>query len=327
MQQFNFKVVRADDEAAEVPVPVAGQVMMDIQSIITHTGELLVRQELRTQSRLQDGIEGSLTLRMEGQGAGPRRDGDLLEDTLGRVFSELDRANLTDFPPDEVSTHIEAASRRDIARDILALADHLDGYTLYYGADGRMRRFRMNARAPMEREASRDVTSMVSAVIGVVSQDPQRRWRWLISNGMDTVPVHFADTVPREDIAAYPTMGPLIVTGRVVLDQDGRLAEVRDVTDAYVFPLVKFHRIVTPERDISLLNPVVACLGYRADRGLWTLESEDIGISVSKPSWDEVVWAFHGQFVFLWETYVESDGEFEGEELDVSTFLRSLAFP
>ena len=31
--------------------------------------------------------------------------------------------------------------------------------------------------------------------------------------------------------------------------------------------------------------------------------------------------------MFLWETYAESDDEFEGEEKDVSDLLRSMAFP
>lgn len=327
MQQFNFKVVGADDEAAEVPVAVAGQVMMDVQNLITHTGELLVRQELRTQSRLQDGIAESLTLRMQGQGAGSSREGDLLEDTLLRVCAELDRANLSELPRDDGGNHIEALGRKAIAEDVLALSSHLEGYTLYYGTEGAMRKFRVNCRRSYEEEASVGSSPMRSAVIGVVSHDPVRQGRWLISNGMDTVPITFSDSLPREDVASYPSQGPLIVTGRVALDGEGRITEVIGADDAFVFPVVKFHRAITPERDISLLNPLMACPGYRRDKGLWTLENEDIGIYVSKPSWDEAVWAFHEQFVFLWETYVETDEEFEGEELEVSGYLRSLAFP
>ena len=102
---------------------------------------------------------------------------------------------------------------------------------------------------------------------------------------------------------------------------------LRDVSACYVFPVVKFHRILTEDRDVLLLNPVLACPGYNAAKGVWTLVNEDLGIDVSKPSWDEAVWAFHEYFMFLWETYAESDDEFEGEEKDVSDLLRSMAFP
>ncbi len=37
--------------------------------------------------------------------------------------------------------------------------------------------------------------------------------------------------------------------------------------------------------------------------------------------------AFHEYFLFLWETYAESDDDFEGEELEVRDYLRSMAFP
>lgn len=327
MQQFNFRVVNAEDEDGDVPVSVAGQIMMDVQSLISHEGELIVRQELRTQNSLPEGIGKRFVLRMEGQGAGSRRDGTLLEDALFRVCAELDRANLYSATPEEVSNHVEAACRRSIARDVLALWEHLRGYVLTYGVEGGMHRFRMNASKALEAEASADLASVPSALIGVVRRDPERPRRWLLSNGRDDVPLRFLDSVPASEIDGYQSAGPLIATGKVDLDGDGELAGMREVSGCYVFPLVKFRRIITAERDLLLLNPVLACPGYNAAKGVWTLSNEDIGIDVSKPSWDEAVWAFHEYFMFLWETYVESGDEFEGEELEVSTFLKSLAFP
>lgn len=326
MQQFNFKVVSAEDADAEVPVSVAGQIMVDVQNLITHVGELLVRQELRTQDSLPAWIGDRFTLRMQGSGAGPRKDGDLLEDALTRVCAELDRANLSSTVPEEVSNHVEAVCRRSIARDVLDLWDHLDGYTLTYGTEGEMRRFRMNSRRALEAEASADPASIQSAIIGVVAHDPDRRGRWLISNTAVPVPLQFDDSVPAADREAFPGLGPVIATGQVVLE-DGRMVGMRDVTACYLFPVVKFHRILTEDRDVLLLNPVLACPGYNAAKGLWTLVNEDLGIDIAKPSWDEAVWAFHEYFMFLWETYAEPDEEFEGEEKDVSDLLRSMAFP
>ncbi len=328
MQQFNFKVVDARDEDAEVPVSVAGQIMMDVQRLITEMGELLVRQELRTQNSLPEGVGDSFTLRMKGDGgAGSRRDGALLEDVLSMVMAEMDRANLSYENPPETSTHIEAQGRRRLARALLDLGDHLEGYNMTYGYDGSMRRFRLNNRVALEKEAEADITSKVSAAIGVISRDDSNKGRWILSNGIDRVPVTFSDSIPKEEIPKYPGLGPVIVTGTVMLDTDGHMSGVRNVTDCFAFPTVKFHRIIVPGRDLLLFNPVLASPGYDANRGIWTLDNEELGICISKPSWDAAVAAFHEYFMFLWETYAESEDDFEGEEKEVRDFLLSMSFP
>ncbi len=329
MQQFNFKVVNSADADADVPVLVASQIMVDIQNLLADVGELMVRQELRTQNSLPEGVRDRFTLRMKGSGgAGTRTDGALIEDALTMVCAELDRANLNSTTPAESGNHIEAIGRSRIAGDMLALADHLEGHTLFYGSEeGGMRRFRMNARTALEKEAAIDVSSIPSAIIGTISRDPVKRNRWVVSNGVDTAPLAFSTEVRQEDIDSFESFGPLIVVGTVSLDGNGGIAGVRDVTSCYQFPIVRFHRIIGSERDILLFNPVPACVSYNAGKGVWTLVNEDLGISESKPSWDAAVMAFHEYFLFLWETYAESDEEFEGEELEVRDYLRSMAFP
>lgn len=327
MQQFRFDVVDATDENAEVPVAVAGQVMVDIQNLLTHIGELMVRQEFRTQSLLPDGISERFSLVMQGKGAGAKRDGQLIEDALQALCSQLDRANLGTTVPEESSNHIEAMGRKAIARDMLDLADHLEGFVMTYGSDGSMRKFRMNARRSLEAEASADIEDMPSALIGLVSRDPVHKSRWLISNGRDSVPVSFLPSVSHADVMSYADAGPLIVTGSVVLDEGGALAELRNSSGCYDFPQTLFHRIVTPDRDIILLSPVAGRPGFNRAKGVWTLVNEDLGISISKPSWDEAVIAFHEYFVFLWEMYAESEDTFEGEEKDIRDLLLSYAFP
>ncbi|MDO5861801.1 MAG: hypothetical protein Q4Q58_03295 [Thermoplasmata archaeon] len=331
MQQFNFRVVKADDADADVPMDVAGRIMIDVQRLLTDTGELMVRRELRTQNALPDGLEQRFTLSASGSGpnvgAGGREDGTLLEDALKVMCAELDRANLSTTVPEETSNHIEAMGRKRIAADVLALADDLDGYVMTYGTEGAMRRFRMNSRESLEKEAATDISALPSAVIGVILRDPVRKHRWVISNGRDTVPVTFAPGVPVNDIVSYSQSGIVIATGRIVVDENNVLQEVRDVNECYIFPLVKFRRMITPERDLVLLNPVVCCPGYDGAKNVWTLKQEDLGIDIAKPSWDDAVAAFHEYFMFLWETYAESGDEFEGEEAEVSAFLKSLAFP
>lgn len=331
MRQFNFKVVDSEDPDAEVPVLVAGQIMIDVQNLLTDVGCLMVRQELRVQSRLPEGTEDRFALKVHGGGqsigAGPGPDGTLLEDALLRTVEEMDRCNMAAALVAEPQSHIEALGRKRIANDLLALQRHLDGCIMMYGIGDDLRRFRINPRRELEREAEQTVSGMQGAVVGTVSRDPARQGRWIVSDGIDTVPLAFGEGFSGEEALRQSKGGPAIVTGAVVLDEDGDLMSLKDVAGAYPFPAVRFHRIITSERDVPLLNPVEAAVGYNPKKRLWTLSDRDIGIAVAKPSWDEAVRAFHEYFMFLWETYAESDQAFEGEELEVRDLLRSMAFP
>ena len=287
MQPFNFKVVPVDDENARVPVSVAGQTMVDVQRILTDIGTSMVRQELR----LQNAVPGSLTARFDlamssssGRDVDAEAEGDdtLMLDALNGLIKELELANAPESH-DAPGNHREALARRALSKDLLALADHLVGYDLYYGTGEDLKRFRLTRREGLREIAEDTSLSFNGAVIGTIRPDPVRKGRWLISNGKDSVPVTFASN--------------------------------------------KFHRAITATRDIILLNPVEAIPGYNSKKGTWTLDCDALGISISKPSWDECVVAFHEYFVFLWETYEENDGELEGEEAEVRDFLRSLALP
>ncbi len=331
MQPFNFKVIRTDDESSHVPVSVAGQTMVDVQRLLTDIGSLMLRRELRMQGPVPEELLRRFSLSMElssGKDVNAVTEGEdtLMLDALNQLMRELDLVGIGSRQ-EEPENHMEALARNDIARDILALNDHLDGFTLSYGKDGSMKKFRIANRGKLESEVLDGRTSFPGAAIGVIRADPVRRNRWLMYNDVDGVPIRFGPNIAPSDIPIFAESGPLIASGTVVTDGKGKVIEMKDVVGCYSFPSVKFHRAITAERDIVLLNPVEAVPGYNSKKGLWTLDNEDLGISVSKPSWDACAAAFHEYFVFLWETYVETDGDFEGEELEIRDFLRSLAFP
>ena len=330
-QPFNFKVVPVDDENASVPVSVAGQTMVDVQNILTDVGTSMVRQELRLQNPVPKELVRRFDLSMassSGRDVDTVAEGDdtLMLDALNGLVRELDLANMADTR-DPPGNHREALALRKLYSDILALADHLEGYSLMYGTGDELKKFRLTRRDSLREVAEDASASFSGAVIGSIRHDPVRKNRWLISNGRDCVPVTFASNISTTDIPLFAEAGPIIASGTIVTDEDGQVKEVRAVIGCYSFPTVKFHRIITAERDILLLNPVEATPGYNQKKDAWTLDCEALGISVSKPSWDECVIAFHEYFTFLWETYAENDGELEGEEAEIRDFLRSMALP
>lgn len=328
MQPFNFKVVPSDDENAHVPVSVAGQTMVDVQNILDDIGSEMVRQELRLQNGVPRSLLRRFSLSMDmssGRDVGAVTEGEdtLMLDALNNLIRELELANMTEGRG-EPGNHREAFARRKLAHDLLALSGHLDGYKLYFGVGDNLKHFNLTRKDAVKRIAEDTERSISGAVIGRISQDPVRKNRWLISNGGEDVPVTFASNISSTDIPLFAEAGPLIASGTVVCDDDGDVRELRAVVGCYSFPSVKFHRIITADRDIVLLNPVEAIPGVN-QKGKWTLDCDDLGISVSKDSWDECVIAFHEYFAFLWETYVETDGEFEGEEQEIRELLLSMA--
>lgn len=328
MQPFNFKVVPTDEENAHVPVSVAGQTMVDVQNLISDIGAMMIRQELR----LQNAIPVSLTKRFDlsmgsasgtDLGTSTDREDTLMLDALNQLVRELDVANMPDTWS-EPGNHREALARRKLAEDIVTLSDHLEGYDLRYGKGDDLKKFRLTHKEAVREVADDTSVSFQGAVIGTISQDPVRKNRWLISNGRDSVPITFASNISSTDIPLFAEAGPLIASGTVVTGDDGEVREVRAVVGCYSFPTVKFHRIITANRDIVLLNPVEANPGFNTKKGLWTLDCEALGISEAKPSWDECVIAFHEYFTFLFETYAESEDEFEGEEKEIRDLLLSM---
>lgn len=329
MRQYGFKVVPAEGDAA-VPVAVAGQAMVDIQKLLTDIGTMLVKVELRVQGDLDPRLKAKFDLKIGGSsgsgiGSDPDKGSeDLMEESMKMLCSTLDFLGkgvvgdwFDDYFPDPYG-------RREVARDVLALCDHLDGFFLEYGPADAQRRFGRIDREKVAAVADRDVSKIPAVVIGVIYRDPVKVNHWHISNGSDDLEITFADNIAKNDIPEFAKAGPVIVSGSVRLDDEGRRTAVTDVSGCYTFPMVKFQRIITPQRDIPLLNPAIGTPGYDAEKGLWHLSCELLGIDESKPSWDECVLAFHDYFEFLWETYCDTEETFEGEEAEVQEYLRSL---
>ena len=330
MHSFGFKVVPSDGEGSGVPVAIAGQVMVDVQRLITEIGAMMVRLELRIQNGVPPEILSKFDLRIGGSssaglGSDPAEGNEaLMEDVLNRLsetLSFLGKGVVGTWMEDNFP---EELGRGRIAGCILDLADHLDGHTLVFGTPDAQGTFRRVDREKLSRYTATGDAS-VGAFIGTVSRDPVRRNRLVVSNGSGDVQLSFGSNIDPADIPSFISAGPVIVTGTLVRNRDGSVSEIRNADGCYSFPQVRFHRIITSARDIVLLNPVEGRPSHDPSSGEWSLSCDVLGIDVTKGSWDECVTAFHDYFSFLWEMYFEGEGDFEGEELEIREYLQSLA--
>ena len=328
MDSFGFKVVSADPESKKgVPISVAGQTMVDVQTLLTDIGCMMLRLELRLQNEIPEKLKKKFDLNIGGTdagiGSGPSEGNEYaLEKSLKILCATLDFLGkgavgswMTDFFEDD-------ESRAIIAKDLLNLNDHLDGYVLEYGSSSKQGRFGGLDREKIVQYTNTD--DMVSAAIGVVLRDEVKRNHWNLSNDKYIVPINFDKNIAPSDIPTFAKAGPVIVVGKVIRNGEGHITSIEKINGCYTIPALKFHSIVTENSDKELLNHVEAVTGYDAETDVWSLKNDMLGIDIKKSSWDECIVAFHEYVAFLFDTYCGEDDSFEGEEKEIRDYLLSL---
>ncbi|MBE6527602.1 MAG: hypothetical protein E7Z64_00290 [Thermoplasmata archaeon] len=328
MHSFGFKVLPVDPEdKSGVPISVAGQTMVDIQTLITDIGSMMLRLELRLQNEIPRDLLKKFDLSIGGSesgiGSGPSAGNEVaLEKALKIVCATLDFLGkgavgtwMTDFFEDD-------QSRAVIAKDLIVLNDHLEGYMLEYGNDERQGRFKGFDKQKILPYT--DLKEEVSAAVGVIVRDKKKFNHWNLKNDEFLEPVSFDKNIAPSDIPTFSKAGPVIVIGKVNRNENGHIRNVDRIKLCYTIPELNFHTIVTKNSDRELLNTVVAKTAYDEDRDEWVLKNDILGIDIRKASWDSAIVAFHEYMEFLFDTYAGDEGSFEGEEQEIREYLLSL---
>lgn len=329
MRPYSFRVVPINpDDTSGVPIAVAGQTMVDIQKLITDIGCMLVRLSMRIQNHIPAKIKKKFDLTIGG-GSGPGLDTGpsegndaALEGAIALLCSTLDFLGKGAVGTWMSDTFEDEESRTIIAKDLVDLTDHLKGYALEYGTNDSPRRFEELDRKKIVEYTVRK--EWVSGAVGVVVRDTVKKNRWHLNNDGRLIPLSFDKNIVTSDIPTFAAAGPVILIGKVERDAEEDIIRIEKVSGCYTIPELKFSSIITKDGDRRLLNPLIAKTGFDAERQTWTMRNDTLGIAINKPSWDECVVSFHEYAQFLFETYVDANGPFEGEEKDIHDFLVSL---
>jgi len=329
MRPFGFRVVPSSpDERSGVPIAVAGQTMIDVQRLLSDIGCMLLRLSMRIQNEMPVELMRKFDLTIGGDSGsglstGPTSGNDeALEGAMNILCATLDFLGTGAIGSWMEDTFEDDESRAIIAKDLVDLSDHLNGFVLEYGPDDKVMRFEgLNREKILEHTNQKD---SVSAAVGKIDRDPVKKNHWNLSNDGFLVPLTFDRNIASVDIPSFSAAGPVIVVGKVSRNKAGHIVSIDKISGCYTIPHLKFHRIITAKGDRNLLNPLIANTGYDAEKDQWSMWNEDVGISITKPSWDECVVAFHEYALFLFETYVDPDGPFEGEEQEIREYLTSL---
>jgi hypothetical protein len=329
MRSYGFRVVSSDsDNVSGVPIAVAGQAMVDIQRLLTDIGCMMVRLQLRIQNSVPEDLRRKYDLRIgggddSGFNSGPSSGNEkALEKTLEILCATLDFLGKGAVGTWMEDTFQDDDSRIAIARDLLDLNDHLQGYILEYGTADDVKRFEGLDRKRLEEHAVEK--DNICGIVGVVVRDAVKKNHWSLTNDEFAIPLSFSRNIAATDIPLFASAGPVILVGSVKRNKEGHITRMEQVTGCYTVPHINFMTVVTPKTDRELFNPLIAATSYDAGTDTWRLRNDILGIDVSKPSWDECTVAFHDYAEFLFETYADPDQKFQGEEQEIREFLLSL---
>lgn len=330
MHSYGFKVVPPEGGDGRIPVHIAGQMMVNIQSVLTEIASTILRTEFRSQGDLPVGIVSRYMLTIGGTdkggvGSDPGQDGrELLEGCLEMLCYTLDFMGKGVIGTWMTDNFKESLGRRRVAEALVKLADDLDGYTLVYGEAGKERTFtKLNRDKLMDQIHTDSARTQNVARIGRLQADPVRKGKYLLTNGAFTIPADFANIVSPQGKSAAVDMGLGVFLGNGEMDHSGSIVSMKSIEAVHPLNEIQFTRIISSTRDIKLAVPIKGFFSVDRTGKNWTGRNDDLGIDVTKNSWDECVLAFHDYFVFLWENYVESGEEFEGEEKDIRDLLIS----
>ncbi len=336
MRDFTVNVV-PNEEGGKVPVFLAGQVMVDIQQILMDIGEYLTSRALRIQKSMSRGLISRFLLYM-----GP--DGGITLDTTVDAPEVGDFGNIVDDALELTENTLvamgsgaggywmednfgDAFYRKAIIYDLVALDEHLSSFpdcSLMFGPSENPHRF---GHVDIEKLASfikekGDVGT--GAIIGTVSATVSRSKGTMLSivSGDRKVKLSFVDK-DAEKAALALVDRPAIIGGQIVIDGDGNPVEIRQAGGVTAAESIQFQRLVAANGDVKLAKPVKARIVYAP--GSWTLRNDETGISVTHPTWDQAVQAFHDQMVFLWTQYSDPERQLEGEEAEIRDYLKGLS--
>lgn len=323
MDTLNFDLVPR--EGGELSDEHAERIMDDIQNLLKHIGMYITTVEMGFQGKTPDAFEVKFDLSLDPVD----RDGDrsLINTALGMLENTLDVAGSDIVNRWLKENFTDPRYRVAVANGLIKLCEDLDGSTLRYGHGRRLKDLR-NAYPERFEESSRaDVKNFAFTVAGVL--DHIRGSKDGNDFCFDTGTAKFKISAGKEftvkDAEKCVGKGACLISSTAVLNEEGELVGIKDPCGINDFPGIIFNRMITPNRDIILLNPIIADISFDRKSRRWTLSNDLLGIHSTKQDWNQAVAEFHDYFIFLWETYIEgTKGGLSEEEIEIRDYLQSM---
>lgn len=330
MSNFVVNVV-PKTENGRIPAALAGQIMIDIQQMLSDIGEYIVRREMGVQNSINPEILSRFVLYMDGDGGiaiGTSTDapeiGSVTQDAIELMERTMDAMGSGTGGYWMEDTYADPFFRNNIIYDIVALSEHINGYpdcSFMYGTPENLKTFGRVDVARLDAFIKNKGWSADGATIGLITSTMSKSKGQILGFecGTDKVKLHFKDRSVENAARDLLGKGAVYVAGRLMYSREGNLLEIRDAYTVTPAQTIRFRRLVSPSADVTVNEPVVANVLYD---GKWHIKHEELGVSVSKDTWDETVQEFNNYFMFLWSEYIDEDRELVGEDAEIRETLR-----
>lgn len=323
MNTLIFNVV--PDEEKDLSAEQADKIMNDVQNLLRHVGMYIVTAEMGLQGRAPDGFGSKFDLSYDPM---EREDeNSVLNSALFKLENTLDVASSEIINRWLSEKYTDPRYKVAIANDLMSLCDNLNGCNFSYGRGKNIKNLSNIRSERFKESASADTKNITCALAGVIGRKIDMRGRnaYYLDTGSYLCKITTGKDFNEKTAEEYSKAGACLVSGVAVLDENDNVVEIKDICKVNVFPGIVFKRIITPSRDLALLNPASADISFDRTSRKWTLRNELLGISLSKPNWNDTVAGFHDYFMFLWETYVDETKEELGEEeIEIRDYLLSM---
>jgi hypothetical protein len=336
---LNFTVnIISENEDKRVPVAIAGQIMVDIQSLLSHTGEFLMAKELKIQEALEPRLLSKFTLYINSTGGitlntssyvpETKGFGNVIDDAVILMEKTLDALGAGTGGYWMEDNYDDPVYRGQIIVDVVTLFEHInsfEGFVLMYGSTDTLKKFGKVNVEKMVNFLHEKGNTTYNTVIGLITETKSKSKRTQMSLVFGSIKVRlsFANETILKLASQQVDKGPISITGKLTYSGEGKLLEVASAEKLIPLSSVKFYRMISSTGDVELKAPVEAAVKY--ENGIWMLTNDSLGIVVSKDNWDSAVQQFHDYFVFLWTQYTEKkDTDLSDEEKDIKDFLLKL---
>ena len=330
MRNFIVNVV-PKTEGERVPAALAGQIMIDVQQILSDIGEYIIRRELGIQKSLRPEILSRFILYMDENGIsiGTSTEslavGSITEETIDLMEATMDAMGSGTGGYWMEDNFADPYFRNHIIYDVAALSEHINEYpdlSFMYGSPDNLKTFGKVDIARLDAFMKDRGMSINGAALGIITVSHSKSKGQILGfeSGTDKVRLQFREKSVENVARTLIGKGAVYIVGRLMYSSDGDLLEIRDVSNVTQAHTMRFRKLISSDGDVSVKEPVVAEISYD---GEWHLKNETLGISVSKPTWDEAVQTFNDYFVFLWTEYSYDDIELVGEDAEIREALKA----
>jgi hypothetical protein len=321
---LNFKLVPRGEQK-RIPIVIAGKLIINVQSMLSHIGEYMIAKELYLQDKVPkdflskfdlciDSTEGSISSSVN---LGYELSGNFLDGALRKLTNILstDPSNYNNLK-EEIDAPKYLAS---LAKMMITLSEDLEDFELQYEVEGEMKGFSFDIEAL--RKTTRDDTRE-ETMIGTIEVKGESLF--LSINGSH-IPLIFNGTFLKDDVLKYSGGAACILTGKTKRHGNGTIGAVMNISSVDKLSHLTFTKIVSTERDLKLGEGITAEIGFDRASNMWTLYNDMLEFSTSKQNWDDAVIEFHDHVVFMWEIYAEeTKDDLNDEEIDIRNKLLSL---